>query len=140
MKTKTFLDPLLRKGAGRCVLVDAERGSLLAGLVEPAFDSKERTRGLLGRATVPDDYVLIIAPSNAVHTWFMRVPIDLVFVARDGTVTKVCHAVKPWRLAGSLGAFAVIEAAAGFADRRGIRPGAVMGLRETPGNPAPRNP
>jgi hypothetical protein len=38
--------------------------------------------------------------------------------------------VKPWRVAGSLKAFAVIETAAGFIDRHEIVPGDVLAVRE----------
>lgn len=140
MRKPTFLDALLRRNAGACVLVDAKHGTLLASRVETAFDSKTRNKGLLGRTAVPDDYVLVIAPSNAVHTWFMRVPIDLLFVLRDGTVTKACRAVGPWRVTGSLMAFAVVEAAAGFIDRHGIEPGAVVSVREAPSDGVPAEP
>ena len=115
MTKPTFLAPLLSRDAGACVLVEASRGTLLASRVEPAFDSKTRKKGLLGRTTVPDDYVLIIAPSNAVHTWFMRFPIDIVFVSREGLVTGVREAVRPWRLAAAWRGFATIELAAGSA-------------------------
>jgi hypothetical protein len=130
MKTPAFLEPLLRKTLGECVLVDAKRGSVLASRVESAFDSQTRKKGLLGRETIVADYALIIAPSNAVHTWFMRAPIDVVFVSRDGTVTKTRRGVKPWRIIGSLRAFAVIEAAEGLIDRHGLQPGDVVAVRE----------
>ena len=130
MSKPTFLNPLIGSGPGTYELVNAERGSLLASRVEPAFDSKTRKKGLLGRESVPDDYVLIIAPCNSIHTFFMRCPIDVVFVSKDGTVTKACRSVKPWRIAGSLKAFAVVEAAAGFIERHGIEPGEVVALRE----------
>jgi len=129
MSKPTFLNPLIGSGPGTYELVNAKRGSLLASRVEPAFDSKTRKKGLLGRESVPDDYVLIIAPCSSVHTFFMRCPIDVVFVSRDGTVTKACRSVKPWRAAGSLKAFAVVEAAAGFIERHGIEPGDVVALR-----------
>lgn len=132
MRRPTFVDPLIRKGAGACVLVDARRGSVLAGRVEAALDSKARRRGLLGLQNIPGDFALIIAPSNAVHTWFMRAPIDMIFVTRSGTVTKTCRGVQPWRMAVSLRAFAVIEAAHGFLDRHGVRSGDVVALREVP--------
>jgi uncharacterized membrane protein (UPF0127 family) len=66
---------------------------------------------------------LILAPCAAIHTCFMQFPIDVVFARRDGQILKVCSGVKPWRAAGSLGAFAAIELAAGavFAVRRGHR-------------------
>jgi uncharacterized protein len=132
MSKPTFLDPLIGKGAGQCELVNAERGVVLAALVEPAFDSKARKKGLLGRESLPGDYALVIAPCSAVHTFFMRMPIDMVFVSRNGTITRTCRSVKPWRIAGSLTAYAVIEAAAGFIDRLEILPGEAVELREIP--------
>ena len=131
MSKPTFLSPLLRRGAGQCELVYAERGSVLATHVEPAFDSITRKKGLLGRESIPDDYALIIAPCSAVHTFSMRVPLDLLFVSKNGTITKACRGVKPWRMAGSMGAYAVIEAAEGFIDRHEIVPGEIVALRET---------
>jgi uncharacterized membrane protein (UPF0127 family) len=130
MRKRTLLDPLLRKGAGECRLVNAQRGAVLASRIEPAFDARTRKKGLLGRESIPDDYALVIAPCNAVHTFFMRCEIDAVFVSRDGTVVKACRKLKPWRIAGSIKAFAVIEAAPGFVDRHQIAPGEVLALRE----------
>jgi hypothetical protein len=131
MSTPTFLGPLIGKGVGQCELVNAERGSVLASRVEPAFDSTTRKKGLLGRDSIPDDYALIIAPCSAVHTFGMRTPLDLVFVAKNGTVTKTCRGVQPWRMAGSMRAHAVVEAAPGFIDRHDIVPGETVALRES---------
>ena len=131
MSKPTFLAPLIGKSVGQCELVYAERGFVLAREVEAAFDSKTRKQGLLGRESIPSDYALVIAPCSAVHTISMRVPIDLIFVKKDGTITKTCRGVKPWRMAGSLGAYAVIEAAEGFIDRHEIVPGEAVALRET---------
>ena len=142
MSTPTFLGPLIGKGVGQCELVNAERGSVLASQVEPAFDSTTRKKGLLGRDSIPDDYALIIAPCSAVHTFGMRTPLDLVFVAKNGTITKTCRGVQPWRMAGSMRAHAVVEAAPGFIDRHEIVPGETVALRETAnsGRPAEATP
>jgi len=56
---------------------------------------------------------MIIAPTNAIHTFFMRFQIDVAFVTRDGRVLKIRHALRPWRMAAAWGAFAVIELSAG---------------------------
>jgi hypothetical protein len=146
MGKPTFLGPLIGKGAGQYELINADGGSVLAAHVEPAFDSKSRKHGLLGRDSVPDDYVLIIAPCSGIHTFSMRFPMDAVFVSRDGTVVKTCRDVKPWRISVAWRAYAVIEAAAGFIDRTETVPGDVVALREIPHEqqvPAaqpPRNP
>ena len=128
---------MIGNGAGACELINARRGSVLASHVEPAFDSKARKKGLLGRESIPGDYALIIAPCSSIHTFFMRCPIDAVFVSKNGTVTKTCRGVKPWRIAGSLKAFAVVEAAQGFIARYDIAPGEIVALREAAnGQPA----
>jgi uncharacterized membrane protein (UPF0127 family) len=56
---------------------------------------------------------MIIAPTNAIHTFFMRFPIDVAFVTRAGRIVKACHAVRPWRVAGAIRAYAAIELPAG---------------------------
>jgi uncharacterized protein len=48
-----------------------------------------------------------------VHTFFMRFPIDILFVSRDGTVLKTSPNVPAWRIAGALKGFAVIELRSG---------------------------
>ena len=146
MSQPTFLGPLIGEGAGRCELVNADSGAVLAADVEPAFDSPSRRRGLLGRDSVPEDFALILAPCSAIHTFSMRFPIDAVFVSRGGSVVKTCRGVKPRRVALAPRAFAVIEAAAGFIDRTGTIPGDAVALREipaasqTPGTWPPRAP
>ena len=115
-----FLGPLLEPGTAMPILRLARTGSTLAGHVELASDSKGRTRGLLGRESLADGSVLVIAPCNAVHTFFMRFTIDVVFANRDGQVLRVCRHLKPWRIGAALGAFAALEFPAGLADRMGI--------------------
>ncbi|HXW08902.1 MAG TPA: DUF192 domain-containing protein, partial [Vicinamibacterales bacterium] len=81
--------------------------------VEPAFDSRSRRQGLLGRPSLPADTVLAIAPSNAVHTFGMQFPIDVLFIRRDGRVLKRVQYLNARRIAVAWRAFAVLEFAAG---------------------------
>jgi uncharacterized membrane protein (UPF0127 family) len=55
-----------------------------------------------------------------VHTFFMRFPMDVVFLDREGKVVKVVRNLKPWRAAGARGARSALELAAGEAARRGL--------------------
>ncbi len=104
-------------------MVNADRGTVLADRIETAFDSAARNRGLLGRDTVPEDGAMVIAPSNAIHMFFMRFAIDAVFVARDGRVVKTRAGLRPWRMAVAWRAFAVIEGPVGMIERTGTRVG-----------------
>jgi uncharacterized membrane protein (UPF0127 family) len=117
----SFLHPLVADGgAGRpWRLINRRTGGPLATQVETAFDSASRRRGLLGRTELPEGHALIIAPCNAIHTWFMRFPIDVVFTARDGRIVGARHAVCAWRAAWAVRGFATIELPAGTIVRSG---------------------
>jgi uncharacterized membrane protein (UPF0127 family) len=80
-------------------------------------------RGLLGRAALAAGEGLLIRPASAIHTFFMRFAIDVVFIDRDGVVLRVVPALRPWRLAARRGARSVLELPAGEAAARGIGPG-----------------
>ncbi|MFB3853618.1 MAG: DUF192 domain-containing protein [Vicinamibacterales bacterium] len=120
---RMFLTPLLGRPDVLHVLRNETRGNVLARNIEAALDSRTRRRGLLGRDGLPAGTALIIAPCNAIHTFFMRFPIDVVFVARDGTVIGASENVRPWRMRAALRAFATIELASGAIRAAGVRPG-----------------
>jgi uncharacterized membrane protein (UPF0127 family) len=82
-----------------------------------------RARGLLGRKCLAEGEGLLLRPASAIHTWFMRFPIDAVFLAEDGTVLRIAAELRPWRAAGRRGARAVLELAAGECARHGLRTG-----------------
>ena len=118
-----FLEPLLKgTGAGQQV-VNERTGSTIARTIEFAADSRARNRGLLGRPGLAPGSVMIIAPCNAIHTFFMRFTIDVVFVDRQGRVLKVFRAVRPWRARVAVTAFAVLELEDGSIDQLEIAAG-----------------
>jgi uncharacterized protein len=124
----SFLTPLVRDSAQRYALHNRRTGRVVADSLIGAFDSATRRTGLLGRSSLEPGTALIIAPSNAVHTFFMRFPIDIAFVSRDGRVLKVRSAVPARRMAVSLRAYAVVEMAAGALQSSDTRPGDTLAL------------
>jgi hypothetical protein len=113
LASPSFLSVIVDAADGRHTLLNDESRQVLATRVEPAFDSRSRRRGLLGRDTFEEGTALIIAPCSGIHTFFMRFSIDAVFVTRAGTVLKTSAVVAPWRMRIAFGAFAVIELPAG---------------------------
>ena len=117
------------------MLRNARTGTSLANAVEGAFDSATRNRGLLGRDSFSPGSALIIAPCTSIHTWFMRFPIDVLFVTKGGEIKKISPAVGPWRIAVAWNSFAVVELPAGGAadsrpgDRLELVPNEQSGLR-----------
>jgi len=84
---------------------------------EVADKALTRMRGLLGRRGLPRGHGLLIEPTWSVHTWFMRFPIDVVFLDHDLTVLKIRKHMGPWRAAARFRARSVLELAAGECDR-----------------------
>ena len=110
----SFNNALLESRETTHRLVNRRNAAVLANVVLAAVDSASRRRGLLGLDQMPAGQALVIAPCNAIHTWFMRFAIDVVFVAKSGEVVKCYRALRPWRMAIAWrGAFATIELAAG---------------------------
>jgi uncharacterized membrane protein (UPF0127 family) len=113
----SFLNPLLHGSAEGFCLRNAGTQATIADHLHTAFDSPSRRTGLLRHAAFSEGHALIIAPTNAIHTWFMKFPIDVAFVAKDGEVVKTRSTLGPWRLAGAWRAYAVVELPAGALDR-----------------------
>jgi uncharacterized protein len=109
----SFLSPLVAHPAAALALRNTRTGRIVADRLVPAFDSQTRRTGLLKHVSLPDGEAMVIAPTSAVHTWFMKFDIDIAFVSRDGRVLKARDAVRPWRMTGAFGGFAVIEMKAG---------------------------
>ena len=103
-------------------------GLVVAEALEPAFDSASRNRGLLGRDGLPDGHALVLGPTNLVHTFFMRFPIDILFVSRSGKVLKAASNVPARRLVGAWRGFAVIEMKAGALSVSRTRKGDMLAL------------
>jgi uncharacterized membrane protein (UPF0127 family) len=101
-------------------LVVAGSGAVACERCRVADTPLTRLRGLLGRKSLPLGEGLLIRPAGAVHMFFMRFPIDVVFLDGDLGVVGVVEELKPWRAAGRRGARSVLELAAGEVERRGI--------------------
>ncbi|MDQ1727529.1 MAG: uncharacterized protein QOK14_1574 [Frankiaceae bacterium] len=92
-----------------------------------------RLRGLLGRRELAHDEGLLLRPAPSIHTWFMRFPIDAVFLDAHLRVLGVSPDVAPWRVTARRGARAVLELAAGEAARRRLEAGASLVLLDGKG-------
>jgi len=103
------------------------RGDDVLAAAEVAVTRRQRRRGLAGRAQV--DGVLVLRPCRHVHTFGMRVPIDVAFCDRDGFVLHVASLV-PRRLSRPVPrAYFAIEAAEGSFDRWKLGPGDVIEVK-----------
>jgi uncharacterized membrane protein (UPF0127 family) len=112
------------------VTLRREDGAVVCERCEMADTFLSRGKGLLGRRALDAGEGVLIKPCSSIHMFFMRFPIDAVFLDRDLRVLKVVSDLKPWRMAAKRGAKAVLEFGAGEAARVGLEPGVRLVLAE----------
>jgi uncharacterized membrane protein (UPF0127 family) len=62
--------------------------------------------------------------NHAIHMWFVRFPLDVVFIDSDGVIARIHHA-RPWEFPFTAGTAVryVLEVNAGFCLKNGITDG-----------------
>jgi uncharacterized protein len=106
--------------------VRTAEGAVVCERCEIPESSFGRARGLLGRTGLEPGEGMLIDHAGSVHMFFMRFPIDVVFLARDRTVVGVRHRLAPWRVAGARHAVASLELPSGRAAEVGVERGDVL--------------
>ena len=110
--------------------VRTSEGTVICERCEVAESAPARMRGLLGRTGLDPGTGMLINPAPSVMTFFMRFPIDVVFVDRNRKVVGVRHRLGPWRIAGARHAVAALELPAGAAAEAGVEEGDVLVLED----------
>ncbi|MDT0612923.1 DUF192 domain-containing protein [Streptomyces lancefieldiae] len=110
-----------RDGAGTLVVGGDVGGIGVRVPLEIAGSYPARARGLLGRDSV--DGAMLLSPANSVHTFRMRMPIDVAYLDRRLSVLAV-RTMRPGRLGlPRIRARHVLEAEAGAMAGWGVRVG-----------------
>ncbi|HLK68477.1 MAG TPA: DUF192 domain-containing protein [Bryobacteraceae bacterium] len=99
------------------------RSTVLAAAAEMADTSEKRRTGLLKHERLNPGEGLWIVPCESVHTFFMKFPIDLVYLDKQKKVRKLRHKVPAWRLSACLSAHSVLELPAGTLEQTGTQVG-----------------
>jgi uncharacterized membrane protein (UPF0127 family) len=95
----------------------------LGDRIDVADTSAKRRTGLLKHTGLAEGEGLWIAPCEAVHTFGMKFPIDVVFVSRKRRVLKVRKEMGRRGIALCLWAHSVLELPPGTVDRTGTQKG-----------------
>jgi uncharacterized membrane protein (UPF0127 family) len=102
----------------------------VAGAVQIAHSLKARLIGLLRTPALGSDAGLWLAPCTSVHTFFMRYPIDVVFLDAERRVLTIAT-LAPWRFSRWIPkAHGVLELAAGQAQKAQIQIGDQLVFKE----------
>ena len=109
--------------------LETAEGREVAGSVEQAATFLRRGLGLMFRSELPAGHGLAITPCNSIHMFFMRFPLDVAFLDREGCVVRVYHGIRPWRVSRIVrGARTAIELPAGTLAAAGVDRGMVLRL------------
>lgn len=110
---------------------NVDRGTTVGDRIRVARSLGDRMVGLLRTPKLEPGEGLWIERTSSIHMFFMRYPIDAIFVAADGRVTKVVPNLKPWRVVWwAPGARDCLELPAGAAASSGIVAGDRLRLTE----------
>lgn len=110
-------------------IINKTKNTVLASEVIIADSLLKRMKGLLGRKEFKEGQAIILAPCNGIHTFFMRFPIDVLFVDRENMIIALRQAIKPFRLSAFYRqAKFVIELAAGSLIASGSTKGDILEL------------
>jgi uncharacterized membrane protein (UPF0127 family) len=105
-------------------VTDKSTGAVLAERASRTTTVLARMRGLLGRSHLSAGEGLHLAPCKAIHTLFMRFPIDVLFLSPDDSVVRALHWLPPWCVIRMhRGALSVLELPAGTLARTSTQAG-----------------
>jgi uncharacterized membrane protein (UPF0127 family) len=115
--------------AGRLV---ADTGITVIEHCHTAHGFLGRFLGLMGRAGLDPDEGLWLEPCGSIHMFFMRFPLDVAFLDREGQVLRLLHGIRPWRAALPVRhARVAVEMTAGTLARQGVEVGMRLHLDST---------
>lgn len=119
------------------IVLHADSGRTLAARVTKAEDAASRSKGLLGRESLDADEGMWIlqpplawmVPCPTIHTFFMKFPIDVLFLDGGLRVRRVIENLKPWRLSPwVLQAHSILELKGGIL-QGAVRAGDLLEMR-----------
>jgi uncharacterized protein len=112
-----------KKGTLKHRVQNTTRGTLIGNAIDSAETSAARRTGLLRHTGLEEGAGLWIVPCESVHTFFMKFPIDLVYLDRRHRVRSVVRGLVPWRLSMCLTAHSILELPTGTIDRTNTQKG-----------------
>jgi uncharacterized membrane protein (UPF0127 family) len=117
-------------------LRNRDTGSMIARSVLEANSFFKRLRGLMFTASLKDDCALHLTPCRSVHTFFMKYPIDVVYLDALGIIVGFDERLEPNRLGTVVPhTRSVIELPAGRIREASLRIGQLLEIQSKPTGP-----
>jgi len=104
-------------------VINRTRGCVLGDAIDRADTGQTRRVGLLNRSGLQKGEGLWIVPTEAIHTFFMRFAIDVLFLDKKKRVVKAVPRMGAWRMAFSWRGRTVVELPSGVIEETGTQVG-----------------
>jgi len=112
-----------------------ERDAILATNATLASSYWARFWGLMLRRHLPPGRGILLTRSSSIHSFFMLMRFDAIYLDDTGRVVKLVHRMRPWWISfGGRGAKHTLELPAGTVEATGTVAGDVLVFED----PAPR--
>ena len=90
------------------------RQTALADRAVAARSFWARLRGLMGRPNLSPGEGLVLFGDNSIHMFFMRFPIDVLYLDTDSRIIRLDESLRPWRVGPMVrGCQCIVELPAG---------------------------
>lgn len=113
------------------MLIIKNSEKVICDRLEVADTFFKRFWGLMLKPCPKDGEGIIFYNCNAIHMFFMRYPIDVLFLDINGSILKIVDNLKPWKISSCTKSATVIELAPGFCTKIGIKLGDKVELVES---------
>ena len=105
-------------------IINRTRGTVVGSRVALANNLWSRLRGFLGRPRPTEGEGILLVPCNAIHTFGMKFPLDVLFLDAEGQVLHMEDDFPPWKTTKRIrDARYVLEVPAGTAAATRTQPG-----------------
>jgi uncharacterized membrane protein (UPF0127 family) len=115
-------------------VLDKETGQVLLKRVLPAYSFWRRLKGLMFKKSLPPESGVHIKPCQSIHTFFMKMSIDVIYVDKEMTIVGMEHSLPPSQFGKHFkNAHAVIEMGAGSISESNFYVGQALKLKNEKG-------
>jgi len=81
----------------------------------------KKAKGLIGTKEMDENFGLWLKPCSSIHTFFMSIAIDVIYLDRALKIQRIDHQIQPWRVPRpAFGSHSVIEIKAGAAKKNNL--------------------
>lgn len=116
-----------------CVKNTSRESTIIGNRIQIAESFFDKLFGLMGRRHMLFGTGMLLHPCSSIHTCFMTIPIDVLYINKDRKVLAIDRVLEPWRIGTiKLGTSMVLELPPGTATATGIEIGDLIAIE----NPA----